>query len=707
MYLVGCATWWWWSSSAALVMSRVSTRGGGRRGVAKHKHRQKHRGVVPLVAAASASALSTSTSIVTTVVKKHGREGGAEVVVDDEGATRDGWLLPLRRAVFREGGTLRCHTAARPDPSCGVRAIKQYWRRGEASSYDEVDVEARASKAVSSAVASKASDKNTQHHVINLRRLRGRRVDDETKKDDGAVTPRSTKTAPGDAHHPVLRALLERKRSGSTPGRRSDGLRIALAVEGGGMRGVISAGATGEILRMGFADCFDVVYGSSAGAMNLTYYLARQPEGVAAYQEDLVGGEFLDLMRIAARSSTSAPAMDVSYLVDGVMDGVTNRGLRWDRIIDSPVPLKVVATSLDTLTPVVLEGPFADVEDLKQCLKASAAVPVFAGAAPVVHRGHRLVDAAVMEPVPVNVAAADGCTHVLVLCTRTLPPPGEGKRGRRRSSSSSSAAAEEKPKREREREQERRRSAAAAAGRAGVGIVSGSAGSGASTLAAAVAARQATEETEQRRMTLFSRIGEFISRRRRQRSDLDALASAREDEVAGSHEGPVPRGDQTGAGSRAAASEASTSRDEKDGIKTNGGPKKAFYGVLYKTIRSALMSPPHMKDAWGVVDATRKLVDADYATDLDEALVLARDDPVAAAATAIFPGGAHVFSISPLAADMPKGVSSLCTDSEVLKVGNRAGKEATNRVLSGVLACLEREEEVSYYVETMCERIFL
>jgi hypothetical protein len=47
------------------------------------------------------------------------------------------------------------------------------------------------------------------------------------------------------------------------------------------------------------------------------------------------------------------------------------------------------------------------------------------------------------------------------------------------------------------------------------------------------------------------------------------------------------------------------------------------------------------------------------------------------------------------------------TDSELLAVGNRAGVEATNEVLSWVMACLEREEEVAYYVETMCERHFL
>jgi predicted patatin/cPLA2 family phospholipase len=163
--------------------------------------------------------------------------------------------------------------------------------------------------------------------------------------------------------------------------------------------------------------------------MNLTYYLAKQPEGVKAYQEDLVDGAFLDLKRLPktrrsrrlmGTSRGRAPAMDVSYLVDGVMDGATGRALRWSDVLASTVAFNVVATSLDTLTPVILHSPFKDVADLKQALKASAAVPLFAGPKPVRHRGQRLVDAAVMEPVPIHAAAADGCTHVLVLLTRVL-----------------------------------------------------------------------------------------------------------------------------------------------------------------------------------------------------------------------------------------------------------------------------------------------
>ena len=42
--------------------------------------------------------------------------------------------------------------------------------------------------------------------------------------------------------HPVLRAIWERKKSGSKPGARSDGYKIALAIEGGGLRGSVTAG---------------------------------------------------------------------------------------------------------------------------------------------------------------------------------------------------------------------------------------------------------------------------------------------------------------------------------------------------------------------------------------------------------------------------------------------------------------------------------
>ena len=39
---------------------------------------------------------------------------------------------------------------------------------------------------------------------------------------------------------------------------------------------------------------------------------------------------------------------------------------------------------------------------------------------PILHRGKRLVDAAVFEAVPFRAAIADGCTHIITVCSR--PP---------------------------------------------------------------------------------------------------------------------------------------------------------------------------------------------------------------------------------------------------------------------------------------------
>lgn len=55
----------------------------------------------------------------------------------------------------------------------------------------------------------------------------------------------------------------------------------------------------------------------------------------------------------------------------------------------SPLPLKIVASSLDTLQPVMLDN-FSSRADLIDCLKASANVPELAGP-PRIVRGQRLV----------------------------------------------------------------------------------------------------------------------------------------------------------------------------------------------------------------------------------------------------------------------------------------------------------------------------
>ncbi len=84
--------------------------------------------------------------------------------------------------------------------------------------------------------------------------------------------------------HEVLRVLRERARAGSLPGERRDGFRVALAIEGGGMRGTISAGMALALDELGLVSAFDAVYGASAGAITGAWLLSR-PQGLLGWTE--------------------------------------------------------------------------------------------------------------------------------------------------------------------------------------------------------------------------------------------------------------------------------------------------------------------------------------------------------------------------------------------------------------------------------------
>lgn len=91
--------------------------------------------------------------------------------------------------------------------------------------------------------------------------------------DDGEGAPQGRQQrVPLD--HPALQLLRQRALAGSAPGRRRDPFKLGLVVEGGGMRGCVSGGALQALTDLGLRECFDAVYGSSAGAINSTYFLS-------------------------------------------------------------------------------------------------------------------------------------------------------------------------------------------------------------------------------------------------------------------------------------------------------------------------------------------------------------------------------------------------------------------------------------------------
>ncbi len=210
--------------------------------------------------------------------------------------------------------------------------------------------------------------------------------------------------------HPVVQILERRRDEGSRPGERTDGRRVALVIEGGGMRGVVSAGMTAAIEQLGLRDAFDEVHGASAGAFNAAFLLAGQ----AAYLTTLYQFGFGDPRFVSyLRPLRGGPAFDMDHVINHVW--TRERPLRFETVLTSGIELHCTATDADRAEIVDLTD-LRSQEEICGALRASGRLPWLAGG-PVSFRGMRLLDATLAEAIPVHVARSSA-TDLLVLQTR-------------------------------------------------------------------------------------------------------------------------------------------------------------------------------------------------------------------------------------------------------------------------------------------------
>jgi predicted patatin/cPLA2 family phospholipase len=203
--------------------------------------------------------------------------------------------------------------------------------------------------------------------------------------------------------------VLERRRAGHP-----DPYKVALCIEGGGMRGVVSAGMVAALQELDGARLFDHVYGSSAGALNGAYFLAGQAEeGLPIYFEDLPERRFVCWRRYLR----GGPLLHLDDLIDEVMSHV--RPLDFEALHRSRPTFHALAYDLVDQRTVALPDPH-DREELFERLRASSRVPVFGGP-PVVRGEHAWCDPLLHEPIPCRTPLALGATHLVVLSTRPTP----------------------------------------------------------------------------------------------------------------------------------------------------------------------------------------------------------------------------------------------------------------------------------------------
>ena len=176
------------------------------------------------------------------------------------------------------------------------------------------------------------------------------------------------------------------------------------------MRGVIAAGAATALEHLGLAQRFDAVYGVSAGAFDGAYMLAGQAAmGTSIYFDDLPAAQFVRARRMLA----ARPPLALDEVIDEIV--ARRKPLDVAAVEDARPEFHVLATCLEHRALERTHGP------LLERLRAAARVPLLSGP-PVRINGCRLYDGGLLSPLPVDMAAADGATHILVLRTRPDGP---------------------------------------------------------------------------------------------------------------------------------------------------------------------------------------------------------------------------------------------------------------------------------------------
>lgn len=210
--------------------------------------------------------------------------------------------------------------------------------------------------------------------------------------------------------HPVLALIAERLAAGGGPGAHGDGHRLALAIEGGGMRGTITAGMALGVHELGLTPVFDDVYGSSAGAITGAWLCSANPPGLRIWYDTTLTRA---LIKRANLLRPGRPVLDAETLIEQVYPEVMDFG----SVLASPVPLHVLATDAATGESVDLRPHLNSAPNLRRALRASCALPLLAGP-PVELQGRRYLDSGLSESIPYKTATAQGATHVLVLSSR-------------------------------------------------------------------------------------------------------------------------------------------------------------------------------------------------------------------------------------------------------------------------------------------------
>ena len=184
-------------------------------------------------------------------------------------------------------------------------------------------------------------------------------------------------------------------------------MKRGLVLEGGGMRGLYTAGVLDYFMDRGIE--FDYCIGVSAGACHATSYLSKQRGRSFRVNTAYLGdGRYLGIKNFLKTGSM--------FGMDFIFDEIPHKldPFDYDTFLKTKTEFYAGVTDVQTGKPAYfgLEAMNRDTT----VLRASSAIPVFS---PMVEfRGRKFLDGGTSDPIPVRRALADGCDRVVVVLTQ-------------------------------------------------------------------------------------------------------------------------------------------------------------------------------------------------------------------------------------------------------------------------------------------------
>ncbi|KHD38551.1 patatin [Clostridium acetobutylicum] len=182
---------------------------------------------------------------------------------------------------------------------------------------------------------------------------------------------------------------------------------IGLILEGGGMRGVYTAGVLDFFMDKNLY--FPYVSGVSMGACNAASYVSKQRGRTKSVTVDLADdSRYISLKNFIKYKSI--------FGMDFIFDEVPNKLFPFDFNTFSNSAQKLVIGTTDCLTGKEVYFSHSSSNDILDIIRASSSLPFISE--PVKIKNYTLMDGGIADPIPIKRSIEDGNTKNVLILTR-------------------------------------------------------------------------------------------------------------------------------------------------------------------------------------------------------------------------------------------------------------------------------------------------